>query len=155
VERRALWGLLLLAVLPAACHSDPTGPVPDELVGRWEADPFCLPACWFTIQSVADPARTVNLTDNTSANLRLDVERGGTFRFRLGAAGVDAFDRSGDLTVEPGMLVLRTTEGVDTLDYALESGFLRVDFRERLAFDFDGDGAAEDATASARLQHIE
>lgn len=159
MQRHALWGLLLFAAVAAACGSDPTGPVPDELVGRWEADPFCWQptgtGCWFRIHDVANPADSLDLTDRFSANLRLDLERSGGFRFRLSAAGVDAFDESGDLTVEGGLLILHSTAGTDTLDYTLDGSYLRIGFRERLAFDFDGDGTSDDAVAVARLQHVE
>lgn len=160
MQRTAHRALPVLLLAGAACAGDPAGPVPDRLVGRWEAAPFCWeadvpPPCWFRIQAVADPSMAVDLTDRASADLRLDIERAGTFRFRLSAIGVEAFDDHGQLTVQDGMLIMASAAGVDTLDYALEAGFLAVTFREELAFDFDGDGTDDPASAAARLQHIQ
>jgi len=148
--------VVIAVVGAAACGGDDaTGPIPPELVGRWDAAPHCLPDCRFVLRSVPDPSDTLNITDRLSTFLVLEIRRSGAFDLNVTGGGISGFDESGTLTVGDGILILAGTTGTDTLEYVLDPPFLDVAFRERLAFDFDGDGTAEEATASARLLKVE
>ncbi len=146
---------LLLLSLAACGDGDPAGPIPAELAGRWDAAPHCTPQCRFVLRSLTDPTDSLNVTDRLSATLRLDIQRSGAYTFRLSGAGTTGFDESGTLTLDDGTMILAGPSGTDTLDYALAMPILRLEFRERLAFDFDGDGTDEDTAATAHMLKIE
>jgi hypothetical protein len=146
----AALGLATLAGL-GACGGDGTGPgaevVPAELVGRWVAEPACLPLCGFTLSSVANPADSINVTSFAGISTEITMTREGTFRL-LTRPGPDTASTA-TVRVIPGALVVTDRLGtVDTLDYQLAGEYLRLQFRRTFtAFDFTGDGVNDPANA--------
>ncbi|MEJ2217325.1 MAG: hypothetical protein P8099_12005 [Gemmatimonadota bacterium] len=131
--------LLPLVLLPAAllslaaCSHDTTGPT-DPLVANYEADPRCLWDCWFTVRSVSNPADTLNLTNQFSARFELDLQSNGSYQMQLSAPGVvDPYQDNGSFTSTGSLLILSGTDGVDTVDYQLNSPLLRLSFRKHFA----------------------
>jgi hypothetical protein len=150
--RRALAAVALVTVTGlGACGGDGTGPgvevVPPELVGRWVAEPACLPQCGFTLSSVANPADSVNVTAFTGISTEITMTREGTFRLQT-RPGPDTASTA-TVRVIPGALVVTDRLGtVDTLDYQLAGEYLRLQFRRTFTvFDFTGDGANDPANA--------
>lgn len=130
--------LLPLVLLPAAllslaaCSHDSTGPN-DPLVANWEADPRCLWDCWFTVRSVSNPADTLNLTNQFSARFELDLRSDGSYQMQLSAPQAPSYQDNGSFTSAGALLILSGTDGVDTVDYQLNSPLLRLSFRKHFA----------------------
>lgn len=126
----ALLSAALLSL--AACGHDSTGPT-DPLVGSWEADPRCLWDCWFTVSSVSNTADTLNLTNQFSARFELDIRSNGSYQMQLSAPQAPSYQDNGSYTSTGALLILSGTDGVDTVDYQLNSPLLRLSFRKRFA----------------------
>jgi hypothetical protein len=149
--RLAVAAAALVTLGLGACGGDGTGPgaevVPPELVGRWVAEPACLPLCGFTLASAANPADSVNVTAFTGISTEITMTREGTFRLQT-RPGPDTASTA-TVRVIPGALVVTDRLGtVDTLDYQLAGEYLRLQFRRTFTvFDFTGDGTNDPANA--------
>lgn len=154
----AWWLPLVLLFGLAGCGGDGgdgTGPIPSELVATWEGDRDCGP-CEFSVASVADTTRKYDLIHQPPyASVQVTIERSGSFRLRYTAGvGVDT-TLTGTARVQGSTLVVsdRSSGGVDTIDYVVGGGLLRLSYRDELrVYDFDGDGRADAARARLVLR---
>lgn len=142
-------GVALLVVV-AACGGDGTAPpdvIPLALAATWSAEPACLPHCGLTLESVADPADSVNVTAFTGMATDIILTRDGTFRLRT-RPGPDTASVASARVAGSMVIVTDAAGQVDTLDYTLAGQTLAVRFRRTFAvFDFTGDGAPDPAWA--------
>lgn len=146
--------MLVLAAGLAAC-GDGTGPgdvVPPELAARWVAEPACVPACGFSLISVAEPSDSLNVTAFAGLTTEIAVSRGGTFRLSI-RPGPDTASTA-SVRVEGSTLIVTDAVGmVDTLDYVLREPYLELRFRRHfVVLDFDGDGTPDAARARGTFQ---
>lgn len=153
--RRQVAGLALALAL-AACGGDGTGPeeevVPASLVGTWSASPSCVPECGFTLESVANPADSVNITAFAGIATEVSMTRGGSFVMRT-RPGPDTATAA-QVRVAGSTLIVTDAGGqVDTVDWAVTGAFLDLRFRRHFrVFDFTGDGVMDPAVARGRFR---
>jgi hypothetical protein len=130
MRQNVVASLLVAGLLGCSDGSGPADVLPAELTGEWTAYPGCLYTCGFTFMPLANPADSLNVIATFGLTVNLSLQRNGRMEMiALGGGPVDPV--SGRARVDGAMLILTDDEGaVDTADYVLDAGRLRLQFRE-------------------------
>lgn len=148
--RAARWWVLASVAAIGACGGDSTGPsgdIPAELVGTWEAGPDCHPQCYATLFS-RNSADTLGFT--SLLTVRMEVRSSGRLDLSVVGLGEDALVE-GDLEVRQGKLIVSADGVADSLSYTVAGNQLTAQMLNSLQQDITGDGQPEEVGLRVKL----
>lgn len=142
---------LLVATTGCGDSTAPADVIPEAVAGAWDAAPYCLPECGFTLVRLDNPADSVNFVSGLQQSFLFTITTTG--RFDLTSPGGAGTIR-GRAWAEGSAIIFRDQSGVqDTADYTLTGDYLGLMFRSvTTQFDFDGDNVGDPSTIRARFR---